>query len=207
MVEGQVRTADVTDRSLLAVLSDLPRERFVPKAKRELAYIDGDVPVAEGRHLLSPRVLAKMIQAGDITPASAVLAIGTATGYAAAGLGRMAASVIALEADEALAKQAADLLSELEIDNAVIEVGPLAEGYSAQAPYDVIFVDGSIPQSSTALQDQLAEDGRLLTIIQPDVSGKACLFRKDGSTITKRILFDASAPPLPGFAVEPTFVF
>ncbi|MFN3351774.1 protein-L-isoaspartate O-methyltransferase family protein, partial [Pseudorhodoplanes sp.] len=97
MVDGQVRTADVTDRPLIRAMLDVPREDFVPAAQAELAYLDLDLPVGGGgRRLLKPMMLAKMLQALDLKSADRVLDVGCATGYAAALLARLSGSVLAL---------------------------------------------------------------------------------------------------------------
>ena len=108
MVDGQVRTADVTDLRILAAMLETPRERFVPPASAGLAYLDFDLSVgAKGsRRLLKPMVLAKLIQAADLASSDRVLDVGCATGYAAAVLAQVAAQVVALEEDTGLAQAA-----------------------------------------------------------------------------------------------------
>ena len=109
MVDGQVRTADVTDPRLLSAMLDLPRERFFPEDKASLAYLDIDVPVSEAglpvRRLLKPMVLAKLIQAAGIAATDHVLDVGCATGYSTALLAQLAGSVVGLEEDRTLARQ------------------------------------------------------------------------------------------------------
>src|SRR4029079_7089829 len=115
MVDGQVRTADVTDLRLLAAMLELPRERFFPDDKASLAYLDTDVAVsAPGqpvRRLLKPMVLAKLIQGAGLSENDRVLDVGCATGYGTALLTHLAGTVIGLEEDAALAGRAADALS------------------------------------------------------------------------------------------------
>ena len=106
MVDSQLRPNRVTDPDILAAMAELPRERFVPKAKQGIAYIDEDIEVAPGRFLMEPVVLARLLQALVLTPDATVLNIGCATGYDAALLGRLAGSVVAVESDSALAAQA-----------------------------------------------------------------------------------------------------
>ena len=112
MVDGQVRTADVTDLRIIAAMLEVPRERFVPPASAALAYLDLDVPVGERpRRLLKPMVLAKLIQAAEIEATDRVLDVGCATGYGAAVLARIAGQVVALEQDAGLAKAASAALA------------------------------------------------------------------------------------------------
>ena len=91
MVDCQVRTADVTDLALIGAMLDVPRERFVPPAHVDVAYLDRDVPVAPGRALLKPMVLAKLIQAMGIRDGDHVLVVGCTSGYGAAVLAALLA--------------------------------------------------------------------------------------------------------------------
>ena len=117
MVDGQVRTSDVTDPRLISAMLAIPRERFVSDAKAGLAYLDLDLPVNDAaepgreRRLLKPMVLAKLIHAAEIGEADHVLDVGCATGYSSAVLGRLARSVVALEQDPKLARLAQENLS------------------------------------------------------------------------------------------------
>ena len=169
MVDGQVRTADVTDLRLLAAMLELPRERFFPEEKASLAYLDLDTPVsAPGqpvRRLLKPMVLAKMIQAAGIGPTDHVLDVGCASGYSTALLAHLAGSVVGLEEDAALARQAAEALSLAGLSNAKIVTGPLARGCAGEGPYDVILLQGSAEVVPPALFDQLREGGRLVGVL------------------------------------------
>ncbi|MBI1206003.1 MAG: methyltransferase domain-containing protein [Azospirillum sp.] len=208
MVEGQIRPNRVTDPGVVAALAAVPREQFVPKAVRGIAYVDEAVPVGNGRYLGEPLVTARLLQGAAITPSDVVLVIGCGTGYSAALLARLAATVVAIESDAELAGHATESLSELGADNVVVYEGDLATGYPAQAPYDVILIDGGVAQVPERLLDQLAEGGRLLAVISPFGGvGSARLYRRVAGTISNRVLFDAASPCLPGFEAKPTFVF
>ena len=130
MVDGQVRTSDVTDLRIIAAMLELPRERFVSAADTDLAYLDTDVPAIQGaggeqvRHLLKPMVLAKLIQAAAVKPDDRVLDVGCATGYSAALLARLARSVVALEQDPVLVRLARDNLQAVGAGNATVVTGP-----------------------------------------------------------------------------------
>jgi protein-L-isoaspartate(D-aspartate) O-methyltransferase len=211
MVDGQVRTADVTDLRLLAAMLELPRERFFPDDKASLAYLDLDAPVsAPGqpvRRLLKPMVLAKLIQAAGIAASDHVLDVGCASGYSTALLTRLAGSVVGLEEDAALARQAADALLWAGLPTAKIVTGPLPQGCAGEGPYDVILLQGSAEVIPPALFDQLKNGGRLIGVLGRGPQGKAMFYRRAEADFSGRPVFDAAAAALPGFAKPPEFVF
>jgi protein-L-isoaspartate(D-aspartate) O-methyltransferase len=210
MVDGQVRTADVTDLRLLAAMLQLPRERFFPDDKTALAYLDLDVAVsAPGRpvrRLLKPMVLAKLLNAAAIAPTDRVLDVGCTTGYSTALLTHLADSVIGLEEDATLARRAADAVSSAGLSTAKIVTGPLSQGCAAEGPYDVIVLEGSVEVVPAELLDQLKSGGRLVCVLGRGGEGKAMLYRRAGD-MSGRPVFDAAAAALPGFAKPPEFVF
>jgi protein-L-isoaspartate(D-aspartate) O-methyltransferase len=211
MVDGQIRTADVTDRSLLAAFLDVPRERFCPADKASLAYMDLDVLVSEpgqlARYLVKPMVLGKLIQAIEVAASDRVLDVGCATGYSTALLSRLATAVVGLEEDDNLARQAREALAELGCADAKIAAGPLTRGFAAGAPYDAIALQGSVEVVPEALLVQLKDGGRLACVLGRGPGAKAMVYRSIGGEISGRPIFDAAAPPLPGFAKPPSFVF
>jgi len=213
MVDGQVRTSDVTDLRIVAAMLELPRERFVPEAKADLAYLDFDIVVKEAaagapaRRLLKPMVLAKMVQAAEVGASDHVLDLGCATGYSSALLSRLAASVVALEEDEALARLARENLKAVGAGNGTVMAGPLTEGWPAAAPYDVIFVNGATEIAPHPLARGLKAGGRLVAVVGRAPAGQAMLYRRVGGDISGWPIFDAAAPVLPGFAAPPAFVF
>jgi protein-L-isoaspartate(D-aspartate) O-methyltransferase len=213
MVDGQVRTSDVTNLDLIAAMADIPRERFVPPARSDIAYLDLDVPVSEGvdprasRRLLKPMVLAKLIQAAQVAPAAKVLDVACATGYSSAILARLATSVIALEEDAELAREAQKVLSGVGAKNVTVVQGPLTHGWPQSSPYDVILLNGMSEILPEALCRQLDDGGRLVGVFGDGPSPKAMIYLRDGDEVSGRPIFDASASLLPGFAKPPEFVF
>jgi protein-L-isoaspartate(D-aspartate) O-methyltransferase len=205
MVDGQVRISDVTDLRILWAFQTVERERFVPADKRDLAYLDYDMPVAPGRFLMKPRVLAKLLQAADIQPTDRALDVGCGLGYSAAVLARVAAQVTALEENADLAAQArAALASEKNVE---VVSGRLADGYTAAAPYDVIVMQGATEVEPERLLRQLSDRGRLVCVLGGDPSAKAMLYTRSGEDVGGRPVFDAHAGVLPGFAKPPAFAF
>jgi protein-L-isoaspartate(D-aspartate) O-methyltransferase len=214
MVDGQIRTQDVTDLRILTAFGEVPRERFVPAESVDLSYLDRDLPLDAGkpdqpaRHLLNPRLLAKMIQALELGPDDRVLDVGCTTGYATAVLARLAGEVIGLEEDEALAATAREVLRDLGCANAKVQTGPLTHGAAAAAaPFAAILIEGAAETVPESLSRQLKDGGRLVCILRRGPVGKAMLYRSVGGDISGRALFDAAAPPLRGFAQPAAFVF
>jgi len=207
MVDTQVRANDVTDPRIHAAMADIPRERFIPTAKRALAYSDVPVEVSPGRHLLDPRTFAKLLALADVQPGDKVLDVGCATGYSAAVLARLGQSVIALEQDADLVRTAYELLPAVGATNAIVTQGALNQGLKTKAPYDVIFVNGAIAAPPETLLSQLAEGGRLVAVISEGAGGKAQLFIREHGRIGNRPGFDADVPPLVGFSRTVGFVF
>jgi protein-L-isoaspartate(D-aspartate) O-methyltransferase len=213
MVESQVRPNQVTDARLLRALLEVPREKFVPASMQALAYMEEEIVVAQAssdapaRTLMSPMPLARMIQLAEVEPDNLVLDVGCVSGYSTAVLARLAESVVGLECNERLAEQASQTLMELEVDNAAVVSGPLPDGYISEGPYDVILLNGSVPEVPGALLKQLKDGGRLVTIIAQNNFGQATLFRNSAGRVSQRSVFDASAQPLTGFEREQEFVF
>jgi protein-L-isoaspartate(D-aspartate) O-methyltransferase len=205
MVDGQVRTADVTDLRIISALLEVPREAFLPPAKAALAYLDLDVPLGGGRCLIKPMVLAKLIQAADLTGADRVLDVGCATGYAAALLARIAGEVVTIEQDAALAQAARAGLASL--PNVTVEGGALTEGWPQGGPYDAIIVEGATEFAPEALLRQLKDGGRLVCVLGSGPGAKAMLYLRSGHESGGRAIFDAAAPVLPGFVKPPHFAF
>ena len=208
MVESQVRTSDVTDRRLLRAMQEVPRELFVPEALKSLAYNGDGIPLAGGlgaRALPAPMTTAKLLQLAGLEPSDRVLEIGCATGYGTALLAALCAKVTGLESDDGLAASAKANLSSLGIANAGIESGPLAAGWPAGAPYDVIVASGAVPDIPSAYCEQLREGGRLVAVIADGPVARAVLFERTGGAFGQRFGFDTVAPALPGFARKPAF--
>ncbi len=208
MVDTQVRTSDVTRYPILQAMLTIPREEFVPRAKRAVAYAGDHVALGHERYLLDPRVFAKMIDGLEIGPADLVLDLGCGLGYSAAVIAHMAEAVVALEEAGELATEAAEILAAQGADNAVVAEGTLAEGDPGHGPYDVIMVEGGVEEIPPALIEQLKTGGRMAAVFMEGRAGRARLgYRTASGAMAWRYAFDATAPVLPGFARAPAFRF
>jgi protein-L-isoaspartate(D-aspartate) O-methyltransferase len=207
MVESQIRTSDVTDLSVLAAFRRTARETFVPTARRALSYAGCHVETDEGRVMLAPRDLAKMVQAVEIEPTDVVLDIACGRGYSTAILAQLADTVVGLETDEAAVARATELLVDADISNAAIVQGDLKSGAAEHGPFNVIFVGAAVPAVHRPWFTQLANGGRVICIVQDGPVGRVTVFTKSGDVVGDRVVFDTSAPCLPGFEPAAEFVF
>jgi protein-L-isoaspartate(D-aspartate) O-methyltransferase len=210
MVDCQLRTFDVNDIPLLDAMDDVPRERFVLPGREELAYIDQDLLVGDGaeqRFMMTPMVLARLIQALDVEAGDKVLDVACGRGYSSAVLARLGASVTALESDPALADTAKQCLSAVGAEGVIVEAGPLDQGWAGRAPYDAILVNGALEIRPDHLLQQLAEGGRLVCVKGRGRAARATIYVRSGETFGERTLFDAAAPLLPAFQLKPGFTF
>ena len=205
MVDTQLRTNDVTDPRILRAMGEVPREVFVPAAKRSAAYAERCVEAGEGRVLLDPRCFGKLVQAAKVEETDSVLDVGCASGYSTAVLAHLAARVTALEENAELFRVAKTNLRAA--SNATLVQGPLVAGSQQDAPYDVIILNGAVDFVPKELFAQLNEDGRLVCIIRTGTSGQAVVHTRHDGAIGDRPVFDAFAPVLPGFERRQGFVF
>ncbi len=211
MVDSQIRVSDVTDHRIIRAFLQTPRELFVPSGQKPFAYSDRDIPIGTGetgeRFLLSPMTLAKMVQALQIEATNVVLDIGCGSGYSAAILAQLAASVVAVEEDEALVAAAEANLQTLSFANTAILQGRLTDGLASEGPFDAILISGGVEEVPEALTRQLNDHGRLVVVVVSQGSGQARLYERAGAQTSERPLFDVSAPILPGFRKAREFVF
>ncbi|MCB1388425.1 MAG: protein-L-isoaspartate O-methyltransferase [Rhodobacteraceae bacterium] len=205
MVDTQIRPSDVTKLPIIQAMLSIPRERFVPGAMVEAAYIGENLPLGGGRLLLDPRTLAKMLDALDIHPTDLVLDVAPATGYSTAVIAHMAQAVVAVEADESLAGEAEAALESIGAANVALETGDPTAGAPAHGPYDAIVIEGGIEVFPSALTDQLKDGGRVVAIFMQGALGTVRLGVRHAGGIRWRDVFNAAAPVLDGFAAARSF--
>jgi len=210
MVDGQVRTNDVTDRRILDAMLTVPREIFVPASRQALAYLDLDLDVSEGatkRFLIKSQLTGKLLQAAEIGEGDNVLVVGCATGYIAALAAKLARQVTATECDSALAAKAQDTFAAIGLTNVTCKAAACAEGDAAAAPYDVIILNGATEVTPDGLFRQLKEGGRLVGVSAESRPSRAMIVTRSHGEFGHRSLFDAAAPVLPGLERAAAFVF
>lgn len=205
MVDTQVRPSDVTKFPIIDAMLSIPREEFVPAALREAAYMGENLDLGDGRVLLEPRTLAKMLDALDISNDELVLDIGSAMGYSAAVIARMAEAVVAVEEEESLYVEAQEALVAAGADNVILHHGPLVDGASQHGPYDVIVLEGAAHQVPDAITAQLKDGGRIACLFQQGALGEVRIGWKQDGKISWRRSFNAGATVLPGFEAEKAF--
>jgi protein-L-isoaspartate(D-aspartate) O-methyltransferase len=208
MVDSQVRPNRVTDPRILAAMRRLPRERFLPPSLATLAYADEDVPLGNGRVMIEPMVIARLIQLAAPMPGERALVVAAGTGCGAALLAACGARVTALEDDAALLALARSALTELAPDVNLV-TGPLASGWAMGAPYDVIMIEGAVREIPPAVGQQLNHDGgRLVTVIRGDTRvGQVVLAEPTPVGLRAQPWFDCATPPIPSLLPAPSFVF
>jgi len=211
MVDGQVRPSDVTDIRIIEAMLEVPREAFVPEDRRALAYLDRDLDVSEAgaakRFLIKPAVIARMLQAAEITGSDKVLVVGCASGYVAAVAAKLARKVTATESDPALAAMAGEVLGRLGFGNVTVRTAAAADGDETDAPYDVIVLAGATEIIPDRLYRQLNDGGRLVGVFAMSRPQRAVLVTHSHADFGERALFDAAAPVLPGLERPAAFVF
>ncbi len=206
MVDTQVRPSDVTKFPIIAAMLAVPREVYVPRDRREAAYVGENVDIGSGRVMLEARTFAKLLDALDILKTEIVLDLGCGLGYSTAVIARLAEAVVAVEEDDALAAESQRSFSTEGVDNAAIVVGPIAAGDAKHGPYDVIMVQGGVEVIPQALLAQLKDGGRIGAVFMEGALGVARVGHKADGRVTWRFAFNATAPVLPGFAAVPAFV-
>ncbi|RMF37626.1 MAG: protein-L-isoaspartate O-methyltransferase [Alphaproteobacteria bacterium] len=207
MVDCQVRPSDVTLYPIIAAMLEVPRELFVPRALRGVAYAGSELELGGGRVELEPRVVAKMLDALNPDPEALVLDVAPGMGYTAALLARLCAAVVAVEEDADLAAAASEALAEAGCDTVLVENRPLAQGAPEHGPFDAIFVNGGVEFLPETLAGQLKPGGRIVAIFMQGALGRCRLGTKTGAGIAWRSVFDATAPVLSGFKKATEFVF
>jgi protein-L-isoaspartate(D-aspartate) O-methyltransferase len=208
MVESQIRTWEVLDQTVLDLLMTIKREEFVPEKYRDLAFADMEIPLGHGEAMLAPKMEARMIQELDVRKTDKILEVGTGSGYVTALLAKLGGQVVSVERIKEFSQAATRKLAGHGLQNVQLLSGDGAEGWPAQAPYDVILLTGSVPVLSTAFQEQLAIGGRLLAVIGESPVMTAYLITRVSERAFNSVgLFETSIPALQNVKQPERFVF
>lgn len=216
MIEQQIRPWNVLDADILALLSTLHREDFVPPAHRALAFTDMEVPlladtelaVRTGQVMLAPRVEARLLHDLQVQPHEKVLEIGTGSGYMAALLSRRAQRVLTLELSATLVQTAQANLQRAGISNVEVRQADGSRDVSVDGPFDVIVLSGSVAQVPQALLAQLKVGGRLAAIVGHEPMMHATFVTRTGDTAYSTTTpWDVVAPRLQNFTEPSRFSF
>jgi protein-L-isoaspartate(D-aspartate) O-methyltransferase len=199
MVEGQLRARGIRDKRVLAAMSAIPRELFVPPADRSQAYADAALPIEAGQSISQPYIVARMTELLGVRPGARILEIGTGSGYQAAILATLGARVVSLERHPELAEEARRRLEQLGLGDAVeVRVADGSLGDPSGAPYDAIVVTAAAPSIPAALLDQLADGGRLVIPVGPRDRQRLVVVTRHGDEWEQRSDGDVVFVPLVG---------
>src|SRR4051812_23144263 len=208
MVDSQLRPNKVTDPRIVAAMRRLPRERFLPASLAPLAYADEDVPLGNGRVLMEPMVIARLIQLAAPVEGERALVVAAGAGYGAAVLAACGVRVTAVEDDQALLALARRALTDI-APGVTVAANPIEGGWPSGAPYDIILIEGAVPEIPAAIAAQLRDQGgRLVTVIcGPGRTGQAVLAEATPVGPRAQPVFDCATPVLPALLPAPAFEF
>ncbi|MFN3785239.1 MAG: protein-L-isoaspartate O-methyltransferase family protein [Thiothrix sp.] len=210
MIEQQIRPWEVLDQTVLDTFSVIPRELFVPKQHRTLAFADVEIPLGHGEHMMFPRVEGRMLQALAITPQDTCLEIGTGSGFITACMAHLSKHVDSIERYEDFTRQAAERLLSLRLRNHTLYTDDALRSLPTQQRYDVIAVTGSVPYTIPQFEQQLAVGGRLFVVIGCGATMQATLVKRETEVeFSRTALFETYLTPLVGVddSAERNFVF
>lgn len=198
MVDSQLRTSDVDDQRVIAVMAKVPREDYVPADRRAMTYIDRPIPLDNGRAINPPLVTGRLLKEAQVVPGDKVLLIGAVAGYAAALLAELGAQVTAVEEEGG---------ADIAVPGVTVVRGALQAGAPAGAPYDILFIDGAVEEVPAVLVQQLAEGARVVTGIADRSVTRLCSGRIVGGALGLGSVIEMEMVVLPGFGAPKTFVF
>lgn len=207
MVQNQLQPNEIDDARVNAAMGKVPRERFLPKSLRGIAYNDEDIALPDGRCLIEPLALAKMLQAGAPQPHEVGMIIGCQTGYCAAVLAQLMSTVFLILPDQENVDLIEAPLNELGCDNVVTQIAGDEIGFPKQSPFDFILLGGGVEAVPDPLLDQIGDRGRLACIMRQGHVGRVTVFHKFGAAVGKVTPFDAHTPPMMRLVEEPAFQF
>ncbi len=200
MVTRQIAARGIDNPALLDAFRAVPREEFVAAGLKRSAYDDSALPIAAGQTISQPYIVALMIDAARVGSGDRVLEVGAGSGYAAAVLGQVAGSVIAIERHPELARLAAERIDRFGYAKVRIVEGDGTLGWPEGAPYDAILAAASGGHVPPALIDQLKPGGRLVMPIGGRWAGQTLvlLVKRSDGTLDQHALCAVRFVPLIG---------
>ena len=211
MIDRQLKPMGVNNKLILDAFKSVPRELFVDKDKKSIAYHEGNIEIKEGRWLLSAGLIGRLINSVTISKEDVILEVGSCTGYATAILEKLSSLVVGIEKDDNLRNDANDILTKIGADSAVIVEGEHKFGNIKSAPYDKIFIFGSIKSVPDELFNQLADHGKIICGIKGQHNnksyGKAVVFKKNKGIVSSSTIFNVNIPDMFGFNHKDVFEF
>ena len=203
MVEQQIRPWDVLDFDVLDALGDIPREKFVGAGFQGLAYADKELPLPNGGKMLEPKVVARLAQGLKLTKQDKVLEIGTGSGYATALLAALAGEVVTADIDAVQLEAAKTVLDGIGCGNVRYVCNDALAQETEGAPFDAVYVGGSVDRVPEMLKRQLKDGGRMAVIVGGKPVQRALLITRDGGVFREKVMFDTLAAGLSDKADKP----
>ena len=208
MIESQIRTWDVRDERVIEVVGRTPREDYVPRNYRSIAFVDMNIPLGHGQVMMAPKLEARLLQELELKPTDKVLEVGTGSGHMTALLAALSRHVVSVEIFPEFTAAAATKLAHHGVRNITLETGDGARGWDRQQPYDAILVTGSTPLLPSDFQQTLAPGGRLIAIVGTAPAMEVRRLRRlDAQAFKEDSLFETVLPPLINALEPPRFVF
>ena len=208
MIEQQIRTWEVLDTEVLDIIATTPRERFVPREYRNLAFTDVEIPIGNGQTMMEPKLEARILQILKIRPGDRILEIGTGSGYLTACLAQMGNEVVTVELYPELSQHAQQQIAGLGIENVQYRIGDAGKDWSQDGDFDVIVLTGSLPVMQDSFKQRLKTGGRMFAVVGDGLLMEALLVtRQSAQEWNTESLFEIHLPPLLNAATPQAFVF
>ena len=207
MVLGQIKPLSNISQNILEALYGIDRKDYTPIELRDFSYIEKNIHIGKNRYLLKPAITAKLLSALEVEGTETILIISSTTGYSAALASKIAETVICIEEDGDLLDFSEKIAIANSMNNIVFIKNELNKGYPDQGPYTCILIEGAIEEEPKLIIDQLADGGRLVTILNDNENGSAIKYSKINGQITSQFLFSMDAPVLESFKKSKKFNF
>ena len=207
MIDGQVKPLSNIEPSILEALYNIDRKDYVPENFKDFSYSEKNIYIGNGRYLPKPAITAKLLSALKVETSETVLIIGSASGYSAAITSKIAETVICIEEDQDLITFSESIASSNSMNNIVFIKNKLSKGYIDQGPYSCILIEGGIEEVPNIILDQIAEGGKLVTVIMQNDTGSAIKYSRKNNQIISQFLFSIEAPSLKSFEKAKKFKF